>query len=143
MMRFRMVKINVDQFAILADKAPSEGVTYVLQLGFSAAPEAKRVACAFSIEFAYNDKSILKLSTSCEFDVHKEDWNNCIIGNLLRITKEDLGFFANQTVGATRGILFCKTEHSDFRDFILPPIDLSKILNEDLVIDLSGENKLD
>lgn len=137
MIRFRMAKISVDQFAILADKAPSEGVSYSVGFGFNVAANASRLACIFTIEFSFSEKPILKLSITCEFDIHEDDWNYRITDGVLSISKEDLGFFANQTVGAARGILFCKTENSDFRDYILPPINLTDILDEDLAINLS------
>ncbi len=137
MIRFRMAKINIDQFAILADKAPTEGLAYTVNLGFGGAPNAKRIECVFSVEFVYNEKPILKLGISCEFDIQPEDWDKCINNNILSISKKDLGFFANQTVGAARGIMFCKTEGTDFWNFILPPIDLTKILDEDLTLDFT------
>lgn len=137
MIRFRMTRISVDQFALLVDKAPSEGISYSVGFGFNGAINASLIACMFTIDFSYNDKTILKLSITCEFDVHEDDWNNRIKDNILSISKEDLRFFANQTVGAARGILFCKTENSDFRNYILPPINLTTILEEDLVMDLS------
>ena len=39
----------------------------------------------------YGEKPILKLSITCEFDVHEEDWNNLIKDDTLSISKEDLG----------------------------------------------------
>ena len=140
MIRFRMAKINVDQFAILADKAPYEGVSYSVGIGFNVAANASRIACVFTIDFTFSERPILKLSITCEFDVHEEDWNNHIKDDTLSISKEELGFFSNQTVGTARGILFCKTENSDFRDYILPPINLTDILDEDLEINLSKGN---
>lgn len=140
MIRFRMAKINVGQFAILADKNPSEGLSYTISIGFNGALEAKRIACDLTVEFMHTDRPILKLSMSCEFDIHREDWVSRLNGNVLTMSKEDLGFLANQTVGTARGIMFCKTEDTDFRNFILPPINLTKIIDEDLVVNFS-DNK--
>lgn len=134
MIRFRMAKINVEQFAILTDKVPTEGISYTVNLGFNAARDVRRIACKFAVEFLHDDKPVLKLSIICEFDIYREDWDNSIKDNILTISKEDLGFLGNQTVGVGRGIMFCKTESSEFRNFILPPVDLTKILVDDLVI---------
>ena len=38
MIRFRMAGINMDQFAILADKKPDEGLAYKVNRGFNVAP---------------------------------------------------------------------------------------------------------
>ncbi|MBD5420485.1 MAG: hypothetical protein K2F93_07050 [Muribaculaceae bacterium] len=140
MIRFRMVRINVDQFAILAEKVPAEGVSFSVHLGFNVASNAARIACIFTIEFTHVEMPLLKLSINCEFDVMEEDWKNYINDKILTIAKEDLGFFANQTVGVARGILFCKTENTDFQNLILPPVNLIDLINQDLVIDLSVES---
>lgn len=139
MIRFRMVNINIDQFAILSEKSPADGISYNVSIGFNAAKQARRLACVFSVEFLHDNRPDLKLGISCEFDIHSEDWDRLLTEDIITISKNDLGFFANQTVGAARGILFCKTGNTDFRSFILPPIDLTKILNEDLMIDFSDQ----
>ena len=51
MIKFRMVKINIGQFAILTDVAPVEGISYTVGLGFSSATNTKRIGCDFSVEF--------------------------------------------------------------------------------------------
>ncbi|MDE7180656.1 MAG: hypothetical protein K2N88_05610 [Muribaculaceae bacterium] len=135
-----MAKINIEQFAILNDKAPSEGLSFKVNLGFKAARNAKRIACKVSVEFLHDERTILKLGINCEFDIFSEDWDNLIKDKVLIISKDDLGFFANQTIGVARGIMFAKTEDSEFRNFILPPIDLTTILKEDLVINISETN---
>ncbi len=137
MIRFRMVRINVDQFALLVDKAPDEGLSYTVNLGFKGAANANRLSCEFAVEFAHNNRPIIKLGIMCEFDIHPEDWDKCIKDNVLTISKNDLGFLGSQTVGVARGVMHCKTEGTNFWNFILPPIDLTKIINEDLVIDLT------
>lgn len=144
MIRFRMAKINVDQFAVLVDTPPANGLSYTVGVGFKCAPEAKRIACEFSVEFKHTAgesiDTILKLDICCEFDIHPDDWNGCVQNNMLTVSKNDMGFLANQTVGAARGILFCRTDGTAFSQFILPPINLTQFITEDLVIDISPDN---
>lgn len=135
MIRFRMAKINVAQFAILADCLPQDGLAYSVRFGFQGAAEAKRIANEFSIEFLHSDKIILKLTIVCEYEIQPDDWSKLVENNILTIQKGDLGYFANQTVGTARGIMYCRTEGTDFNSLILPPVDLTKILKEDLVIE--------
>ncbi len=139
MIKFRMAKINVSQFAILADTAPSDGISYSIGLGFKAATDAKRIACDFDIEFVNEDKPFLKLGVSCEFDIEPGDWDSRAEKGPLTITKDELGFFANQTVGVTRGIMFCKTDGTPFSQFIVPPINLTTLIKEDFMIDPTKE----
>jgi len=139
MIRFRMAKINVDQFAILTDMVPDSGLSYTVELGFKSATEAKRIGCTFTVEFAHNDKTIIKLGIFCEFDIQPDDWDARIADNSVVITKEELGYFANQTVGAARGIMYCKTEGTPFGQLIVPPVNLTKLIGEDYTIALSGD----
>ncbi len=131
MIRFRMAKINVNQFAILTDSVPTDDISYTVQLQFMTATDFKRVGCEFSVEFAHDDKAILKLTTFCEFDIHPDDWLERINDNIISFSKEDLGYFANQTVGVARGIMFSKTEGTPFCQFIVPPINLVELIKED------------
>ncbi len=139
MIRFRMAKINVSQFAILADMVPLSGLSYTVELGFKGAVNAKRIGCDFSVEFAHNDKAILKLGVFCEFDINPDDWNERMKDNKVTFTKDELGFFANQTVGVARGILFCKTEGTPFSVFILPPVNLVSLIKDDFIVDTAQE----
>lgn len=139
MIKFRMAKINVSQFAILADNAPSEGLSYTVGLRFCGATKVKRVGCEFSVEFMHSEKTILKLIIFCEFDIMPEDWDGRTENDELVIKKDELGYFANQTVGVARGIMFCKTENTPFSQFIVPPINLTKLIKEDFLISMKSE----
>ena len=137
MIKFRMVKINIEQFAILAEAAPSDGLSYTVGVRFRSATEAKRIGCDFAVDFAHNESPILKLNIFCEFEIAPDDWVKKIKDNSLVITRNELGYFSNQTVGVARGIMFCKTEGTPFSQFIVPPINLVNLIKEDFVINLS------
>lgn len=136
MIRFRMAKINIGQFAILTDEAPTERLSYNVELGFKCATADKRIGCDLTIAFMHNDITIIKLNIFCEFDIMSADWNNLIKNNALIISKDELGYFANQTVGVARGIMFCKTEGTPFSKFIVPPINLTMLITDDFKITL-------
>ena len=139
MIRFRLAKISVSQFAILSDSAPTEEVTYTIGLGFKWSAEAKRIGCEFSIAFASQEKPFIKLDTFCEFDIMPKDWDSLISDDVITFRKNDLGFFANQTVGVARGIMFCKTEGTPFGQYILPPVNLESLIKEDIFFNLTDE----
>lgn len=145
MIRFRMIKINVDQFAILADAMPTGEMSYSVSVGFKFATDARRIACEFAVSFDEKEgdneeKKILILEETCEFDIHPDDWNSLISDNKLTVTPADLCMLANQTVGVARGLLYSKTENTPFTQFILPPINLTTLVTDDIVIELAGQN---
>lgn len=135
-MKFRMVKINVGQFAILADEIPEGNIDYSIGLGFRYSIEGKRIAVEFSYAYEADGNKFLLLEMSCEFEIHTEDWDKAVVDGVLTIPKVMLEFFATQTVGTARGILFCKTEGTPFNHMILPPINVSKMIKNDLVAEL-------
>lgn len=138
MIQFRMTKISISQFAILANAVPVDGMTYTINVSFQCATEAKRIACEFSVEFD-SDKPLVKLGVFCEFDIKPEDWDSRVIDAKLNIPKEELCIFANQTVGVARGIMFCKTDGTPFSQLIVPPINLVSLIKDDFTIDLGQE----
>ena len=54
--------------------------------------------------------------------------------NKIIIPKELLAHFGVHTIGTARGILHCKTEGTQFNTFILPPINVSERITEDIII---------
>lgn len=137
MIRFRMTKIAVEQFAILAEAAPEGGnISLSISLGFQGALDAGMVACIFGIEFLdAADSPLLKLSTRCEFGIHPSDWEAMSSGSIISVSKQLQEFLATQTIGTARGIMHCKTEGSPFNNLILPPIDVTQLVEEDITFE--------
>ena len=143
MIKFRMARISVGQFAILTDTMPQGDLSYAVHVGFKVASNAMRIACEFGVTFESsgdndNGEKILLLEETCEFDIHPDSWNGLIKDNKMTVVPSDLCLLANQTVGVARGILYCKTENTPFTQFILPPINLTTLIKENLVVDLKS-----
>lgn len=137
MVRFRMFKINVEQFAVLTDKLPrnTKDISLETRLSFKAAKDNK-IAPVVRFSFEKGKQPIILIEVCCEFDIHPDDWKNMIIGDDIVIPKETLEILTVQTVGVTRGVLFCKTEGTPFNVFILPPINVASMIKKDIKISL-------
>ena len=137
MVRFRMFKIHVEQFAILAESITFDKVesaaTLETRLSFKAAKDNK-IAPIIRFSFVKERQPILLIEVCCEFDIHPNDWKGMLNGDVLTVSKETLEYLAAQTVGVTRGILYCKTEGTPFNVFILPPINIASMIDGDLTI---------
>ena len=118
---FLMRQIRVNQFAILSDDAPN----------------GERIAVAYKTQYMNGSAPMLLLEIQCDFQVKPEDWDSLVNDGKLVFPVEFLRHIALHTVGSARGILFCKTEGSPFSKFILPPVNLEKMINQDLEIPLS------
>lgn len=74
------------------------------------------------------------LGVTCEFEIHEEDWEKLNNNEEVVIPKELLEYFAVHTVGTARGVLFCKTESTQFNNVIIPPINVADLIKGNLVI---------
>ena len=132
-----MRQIRVNQFAILADEVPSGVIPVEFGIQFKTDTVGKWIAVAFKAQYMNESVPLLLLETQCDFQVKPEDWDSLANEGKLIFPVEFLRHIALHTVGTARGILFCKTEGTAFSRFILPPINLESMLNEELIIPLT------
>lgn len=130
MIRFRMIRINVDQFAILSEDKPSGEISVSISLAFKISNESERIACFLDVSFEKDNIPLMILKMNCEFQVSHDDWNAIEKDGELLIPIELQQILATQTIGVSRGILYSKVEGTPFSNFILPPINVVELLGE-------------
>lgn len=135
MIRFRMIKISIPQFAIISQKA-EEGYQIETTTSLSHTEDGSAVAVDMTFSFTRSGESAIILQIRCEFSIHPEDLTTLTTENKITIPKDVLDYFVAQTVGTARGVLHCKTEGTPFNGVIIPPLDVSSILKSDMVIKL-------
>jgi hypothetical protein len=133
---FQMNQIAVNQFAILAPEPPAGDISVELSVQFKTDIVNKGIAVVFGIRFSHNDALLLLLEIQCEFKIKPEDWDGLILDGEVVIPVYFLRHIALHTVGTARGVLFCKTEGTPFNKFILPPVNLESMINQDVRIPL-------
>lgn len=136
MVQFRMSRISVEQFAILVEEAPQAEIVVDSDVSFGVIPNKQVVAVKFNITFTHEDKKLLVMELHCYFNVRPEDWKKFEKENKVVIPKDLLAHFAMHTVGTARGVLYCKTEGTLYNQFIIPPMNVTERIPEDIVIDL-------
>ncbi len=135
MLRFKMIKIQVKQFAMLKENPPQGNFSIALQTKVMHSIPGK--AIAIDAIFRLNEETgetFLIIAVQCDFLIHPEDWNAHTAEKEVTIPKDTLDYFISQTVGVARGVLHCKTENTPFSDLVLPPMDVSKVIPEDMHI---------
>lgn len=138
MIAFKMNRISIEQFAILAQHLPEDNPTLNLEtsLSFSAAVESHITVAKMRFTYLHNDAPLLVLELTCQFELDQKSWNSLLHEKKIVIPKDFLAHMAVHTVGTARGILFCKTEQTPFSPFILPPINVAERITDDFIIDL-------
>lgn len=134
MIRFAMNKISIEQFAILTDSIPNSksGIKFETNLVFKADITNRLIACESKFLFNEEGKPFMKLDIQCNFTVEQDDWNALIQKDKsIVIPKGFLCHLAVHTIGTARGILHIKTESTPFNIYIIPTINVDKMINDD------------
>lgn len=80
------------------------------------------------------------LKMTCEFEIQVDDWKTLRNDKEVVIPKDLLEFFAVHTIGTARGVLFCKTENTQFNYIVIPPINVSEMGISDLTVKLESKD---
>ena len=140
--KFLIQGITTDQFAII-DTSYREGIALglAIQMGYSVNIENHIIVVTVKVVFDQEKLPIIILDLSCHFSISDENWAPLYnsIESKVQIPNNFAIHLGMLTVGTLRGVLHAKTENTIFNQFILPPIDITQIINkEDVVINLES-----
>jgi len=137
---FQLAGINTEQFAILEEiYQPESEVNINVSLQFSVHPQKKGIGVHFGIQFKHGKEVFLLLKTACFFEVKSDNWIVLLNDKkkAIILPKDFASHLSVITVGTTRGILYEKLkEEPSFDQFILPTINVSRIVEEDVVLEI-------
>ena len=134
-----MFGIHLDQFAILCEDCKDE-VGMNVSLNFKYGDEGNKVACVVAFDFTSESEKVMVLKMTCEFEIQVDDWKTLHNDKEVVIPKDLLEFFAVHTIGTARGVLFCKTENTQFNYIVIPPINVSEMGISDLTVKLESKD---
>jgi len=137
---FRLLNIVTEQFATFEIENIPENNDLKSELQFSINPENRVVACRMKFQFLHENQPIVVLSVVCNFDVEESSWNSTIVSNKkITLPKHLLEHLCVITVGTARGILHAKTENTFFNKFMIPTLDVSTLVEKDVVFEINNK----
>lgn len=136
MIRFKMFRISTGQFAILSTEAPQGEVDITTSMELKHSNDGSSVMVHATFTFSENEKQVMILETTCEFSIHPEDLQTLTKEGQIVIPKGTIDYFIAQTIGTARGILHCKTEGTPFNGIIIPPMNVTGMFKDDMVINI-------
>ncbi|WP_157558694.1 hypothetical protein [Microscilla marina] len=98
--------------------------------------ENKIVSALFNVKFLQKDIPFLILAIECFFNITESTWETFIDNNIIVIPQGFAAHLAMLTVGTARGVLYAKTEKTEFRKFLLPTINVDELIGQDIVFEL-------
>lgn len=136
-MKFSLVKGEIEEFAILDDRLPDNLEDLMVDCSIRAKlnVQSKSIGIVNIIKYSINDKILLKITSVIYFQIEDNSWKELVTDDKIIFSKEKLHHLGIIVTGATRGMLIAKCANTPFSALILPPINVSKLLNEDIVFD--------
>ena len=141
MVKFRMTGVAIDQFAILADEYENVKEWQVdVDLISSFSLDPLEAAIKMKFLFRHQDTKILVLELTCRFKIDGAEEFEVKDGKMI-IPSGFLDHLVMHTVGTARGVLVCKTEGTPYSQYILPPINVTNMIPNDVKIPLEDNVK--
>jgi hypothetical protein len=134
---FAIDRIKTEQFAIFEKNYSlkrEKDTEIATELNFNIDKINRLIRVFVGIEFVQAKKTFLKIQVSCHFKIKISSWEGFLHkGNeeSLVIPKGFLAHVAMITIGTTRGVLFSKTESTEFSKFIIPTINVAEMIPTD------------
>lgn len=133
---FKIIGIRTVQFAILEDNFDEKKKNQIItDLEFDINKECHQINVQTSFTFKAANKPFIILQVRCSYKASEDSWKNCIFENSIIFPKDFMTHIAMMTIGTARGILHSKTEGSLFNRIILPTINVTELVIEDIRFD--------
>jgi len=130
---FFLGAIKTEQFAFFEESFnPEENAHIDSNVEFKIKKEHHQLGVFVTFSFSQNEKVVIKLGVSCHFMIKPEDWKACLEGGQIIFPKQFLTHLLMLVVGTSRGILHCKLEGTKMQGVVLPSINISEVLKEDV-----------
>ncbi|UKJ07924.1 hypothetical protein [Solitalea lacus] len=133
---FILQHIATKQFAMLeVTVQTTEEVKLETALNFGIDKENQTIGLFAKFAFEIKSKPFLLIEILCQFKIHPQAWESFKNKetSAIVVPKNFMTHLAMITVGTARGVLHAKTENTPYNNFILPTIDVTEIIKEDIV----------
>ena len=131
---FTLRQIRIEQFATFPEYLSLNQEAQVSDsFQFLLNPENRQVGVNASFDFKQKEFVIMRIGVSCHFGIDNNVWSSFLEGNRVRLPLDFSTNLFSITTGTTRGILASKTEHTHFSKFILPLLNLKKMIEADVI----------
>ena len=134
---FQIVGIKTEEFAIIEELFDKKNEQIQLGLDFSFAVDAEKraVACSAEVKFLQDVKPFIKLKITNTYIVDENSWKRLEKDKKVILPKNFATHLLVLTIGTLRGVLHSKTEGTEFNRFVLPTLNVSDVINEDVKIE--------
>lgn len=135
---FALTGLKTEQFASFEENfSPKEEIGLKTGLEFKFNEKSRTIGVFTSFIFEQKKQAFLKLQISCHFKIGEESFTSFCKDSEVIFPKGLLIHLTMITVSSARGVLHAKTEGTIFNKFLLPTMDVTKMVQEDVEFTLS------
>lgn len=135
---FSIKNINTEQFALFEVNHSDNGkINLETNLSYGLNTQERDFIISLKFTFEIKKKPFITIQVNCNFGIGVESFNDLIIEDKIIIPSWFIAHMAMITIGTSRGILHSKTEKTAFNKYILPTINVAKMIPEDAIFDLA------
>lgn len=134
---FLLLDIKTEQFAIFEENyIENELVNLNTNLTFGLNSDDKVFLVTPKYTFEIKKTPFMTIQISCFFKIEDSAWDSFKLDKQITFPKDFIAHMAMITVGTSRGVLHSKTEGTIFNKYILPTINVAKMIPEDITFDV-------
>ena len=135
---FHLKNITTEQFAILENSFDNSVDDVNMEIGLKFGVDKKNQVVTSFVKVQLEQKKVpfILLEVANHFGVEETAWNGFFNDeNKMIIPKGFAAHLVMLTIGTLRGVLHCKTENTEFNQYILPTINVTEMIKDDVELD--------
>jgi hypothetical protein len=136
---FVLSKITTEQFAIIESSFDQSNdiVEVTNSVRFGAQIEDKVIGAIVLVQFSQEKGPIIILEIACFFEIMEDNWNELYDEALeqVKIPRSLASHFVVLAIGTLRGVLHAKVENTPLHGILMPTVNVTEIVKEDVIID--------
>jgi hypothetical protein len=131
---FTLRKITTEQFALVESGPKEDDIGLEVKLGFKVDRERKIIAVFTTLKFNSEKTIHIILEVGCHFKIEETAWESFNSGAQIIVPKGFMSHLSMLTVGTARGVLHAKTENTEYNKFMLPAINVTDLIKDDVLL---------
>ena len=133
---FTLGRIATEQFATFPEQLDAnQKVDIVHAFKFMLKPDVRQLGIVTSFDFKQKQAVVMRISVSAHFQIGEDAWSDFESKNKVIFPKDFITNITGITIGISRGVLHTKNEHTEFSRYMLPLLDISKVITSELTFE--------
>jgi hypothetical protein len=135
---FYLQNITTEQFALIEDSFDNSNSEANMEIGlkFGVDKGNKIVAAYVKVQFEQKKVPFLIVEVADHFGIDESAWDSFVKSdNKMIIPQKFAAHLVMLTIGTLRGVMHCKTENTELNKFVLPTINVTEMIKDDIELD--------